>query len=287
MIVSSGGTAYVALRPLLADYTLSMTRGAAVVYPKDAGADPGPGRHLRRRPGASRPGPGSGALSCWLLRAVGESGLLVSYERRADFAEIARANVERYFGGPHPSWRLVTGELPAEGAAAAWPDGEAFDRVVLDMLAPWEYARRLRAVAAAGRPGLLLRGHHHAAVAHRGGAARAGQLRRARRVGIAAARLACRRARRPPRAPYGGAHRVPGHRPAARGRGNAAAAAAPAVQGRTRRPGRRRRGADDRRCRSGEDHREGREAAARPRCSRIVTGESRAGARRRLRKLPR
>ena len=36
VVVSSGGTPYVALRPLLADFTLSMTRGAAVVYPKDA-----------------------------------------------------------------------------------------------------------------------------------------------------------------------------------------------------------------------------------------------------------
>jgi tRNA (adenine57-N1/adenine58-N1)-methyltransferase catalytic subunit len=146
VVVSSGGTAYVALRPLLADYTLSMTRGAAVVYPKDAGqilalADIFAGARVVEA------GAGSGALSCWLLRAVGETGLLVSYERRPDFAEIARQNVERYFGGPHPSWRLVTGELPADGAAAcpddegrAPDDGEAFDRVVLDMLAPWEYA---------------------------------------------------------------------------------------------------------------------------------------------------
>ncbi len=152
VIVSSGGTAYVVLRPLLADYTLSMTRGAAVVYPKDAGqilaqADIFAGARVIEA------GAGSGALSCWLLRAVGESGLLVSYERRADFAEIARANVERYFGGPHPSWRLVTGELPAEGAAAARPDGETFDRVVLDMLAPWEYAD---ASARSLRPGGLV-----------------------------------------------------------------------------------------------------------------------------------
>jgi len=148
VVVSSGGTAYVALRPLLADYTLSMTRGAAVVYPKDAGqilaqADIFAGARVVEA------GAGSGALSCWLLRAVGEDGLLVSYERRPDFAEIARQNVERYFGGPHPSWRLVTGELPADGAAAELGDGDAFDRVVLDMLAPWEYAdasaRSLRA----------------------------------------------------------------------------------------------------------------------------------------------
>jgi tRNA (adenine57-N1/adenine58-N1)-methyltransferase len=129
----------VALRPLLADYTLSMTRGAAVVYPKDAGqilaqADIFSGARVVEAVA------GSGALSCWLLRAVGEGGLLVSYERRPDFAEIARQNVERYFGGPHPSWRLVTGELPAEGATGILDPGEAFDRIVLDMLAPWEYA---------------------------------------------------------------------------------------------------------------------------------------------------
>jgi tRNA (adenine57-N1/adenine58-N1)-methyltransferase catalytic subunit len=146
VVVSSGGTAYVALRPLLADYTLSMSRGAAVVYPKDAGqilaqADIFAGARVVEA------GAGSGALSCWLLRAVGESGLLVSYERRPDFAEIARQNVERYFGGPHPSWRLMVGELPAGGAvpcegdaAAGGDQDEAFDRVVLDMLAPWEYA---------------------------------------------------------------------------------------------------------------------------------------------------
>jgi tRNA (adenine57-N1/adenine58-N1)-methyltransferase catalytic subunit len=139
VVVSSGGTAYVALRPLLADYSLSMPRGAAVVYPKDAGqilaqADIYAGARVIEA------GAGSGALSCWLLRAVGEGGLLVSYERRPDFAEIARANVERYFGGPHPSWQLVTGEFPAGGAAAEDAGIADFDRVVLDMLAPWEHA---------------------------------------------------------------------------------------------------------------------------------------------------
>jgi tRNA (adenine57-N1/adenine58-N1)-methyltransferase len=133
VVRSSAGTPYVALRPLLADFTLSMTRGAAVVYPKDAGqilamADIGPGARVLEA------GAGSGALSCWLLRAVGESGLLVSYERRADFAEIARANVERFFGGPRPAWQLRVGDLGGEEPI----DGEPFDRVVLDMLAPWD-----------------------------------------------------------------------------------------------------------------------------------------------------
>jgi tRNA (adenine57-N1/adenine58-N1)-methyltransferase len=146
VVRSSAGTPYVALRPLLADFTLSMTRGAAVVYPKDAGqilamADIGTGARVLEA------GAGSGALSCWLLRAVGEGGLLVSYERRADFAEIARANVERFFGGPQPAWQLREGDL----AAAEAIDGAPFDRAVLDMLAPWDcVATVARALIAGG-----------------------------------------------------------------------------------------------------------------------------------------
>ena len=163
VVRSSGGTPYVALRPLLADFTLAMTRGAAVIYPKDAAqivamADIFPGARVLEA------GAGSCALSCWLLRAAGEAGLLVSYERRADFAGIARENVERFFGGPHPAWRLRVGDLAGITAATApeatspgAPGGtgegepgpsvehedagitEPFDRVVLDMVAPWEH----------------------------------------------------------------------------------------------------------------------------------------------------
>ena len=98
VIRSQGGTPYVVFRPLLADYTLAMKRGAAVVYPKDAAqvvafADVFPGARVLEA------GAGSGALSCWLLRAIGEEGTLVSFERRPDFAEVARRNVEQFFGG--------------------------------------------------------------------------------------------------------------------------------------------------------------------------------------------
>jgi tRNA (adenine57-N1/adenine58-N1)-methyltransferase len=137
VVRSSGGTPYVVFRPLLADFTLAMRRGAAVVYPKDAAqivafADVFPGARVLEA------GAGSGALSCWLLRAVGENGTLTSFERRADFAEIARRNVEQFFGGPPSAWRLVTGEF---GAGLRPVDDLApadFDRVILDMLAPWD-----------------------------------------------------------------------------------------------------------------------------------------------------
>ena len=133
VITATSGTAYVALRPLLADYTLAMKRGATIVYPKDAAqilayADVFPGARVLEA------GAGSGALSCWLLRAIGPEGQLVSFEARADFAEIARANVTRFYGEVPPQWRLETGRLDV--AAAGEPT--SFDRVILDMLAPWE-----------------------------------------------------------------------------------------------------------------------------------------------------
>ena len=143
VVKSSGGTAYLALRPLLSDYVLSMPRGAQVVYPKDSAlivgyADVFPGAHVVEA------GAGSGALTCSLLRAVGDGGRVSSYERRPEFAEVARGNVERFFGGPHPAWSLTVGEL-----AGSLTERDV-DRVVLDMLAPWDV---LDAVSAALRPG--------------------------------------------------------------------------------------------------------------------------------------
>jgi tRNA (adenine57-N1/adenine58-N1)-methyltransferase len=150
VVVTIGTTSYLALRPLLSDYVLSMPRGAQVVYPKDAGqivqmADIFPGAHVVEA------GVGSGALSMSLLRAVGDDGRLSSYERRAEFAEIAQQNVERFFGGPHPAWTVTVGDLAH--ALDENPADVAVDRVVLDMLAPWEV---LDAVARALRPGGLV-----------------------------------------------------------------------------------------------------------------------------------
>jgi tRNA (adenine57-N1/adenine58-N1)-methyltransferase len=58
--------------------------------------------------------------------------MLASYERRQDFADIARGNVERYFGGPHPAWKLTVGDLQDNLVETD------VDRIILDMLAPWE-----------------------------------------------------------------------------------------------------------------------------------------------------
>ncbi|WP_243225734.1 tRNA (adenine-N1)-methyltransferase [Microbacterium sp. CIAB417] len=135
VIANSSGHEYLALRPLLRDFAMSMPRGAAIVYPKDAAqivmqADIFPGAVVVEA------GVGSGALSLSLLRAIGPAGTLVSFERREDFAEVASANVETFFGGIPDTWRVVVGDL-VDALPAELPAG-GVDRVVLDMLAPWE-----------------------------------------------------------------------------------------------------------------------------------------------------
>lgn len=150
VVLHSSGAAYQALRPLLSDYVLSMPRGAQVVYPKDAGqivtmADVFPGARVVEA------GVGSGALSLSLLRGVGDSGALYSFERRADFADIARANARIFFGADHPAWTVTVGDLVEALPETVEPG--SVDRVVLDMLAPWDC---LDVVADALAPGGVL-----------------------------------------------------------------------------------------------------------------------------------
>jgi tRNA (adenine57-N1/adenine58-N1)-methyltransferase len=143
---SVGGVSYVVFRPLLEEFTVTMPRGATVIYPKDAA-------HILMQtdiyPGARvlEAGVGSGALSLHLLRAIGETGQLFSYERRDDFAVIARRNVETFFGSPPPAWELRLGDL------VEVIGNEPVDRAILDMLAPWEC---LEAVGQVLEPGGLL-----------------------------------------------------------------------------------------------------------------------------------
>ena len=146
VVMSAGGVAYLAFRALLEEFTVTMPRGATVVYPKDAAhilvqTDIFPGARVLEA------GAGSGALSIFLLRAIGTTGRLYSYERRPDFAAIAKKNVTAFFGAEHPAWTLRIGDLVTD----LRPD--PVDRVVLDMLAPWEC---VDAVAGVLEPGGLL-----------------------------------------------------------------------------------------------------------------------------------
>src|SRR5699024_11566969 len=77
-----------------------------------------------------------GGLSISLLRAVGDQGKVFSYERRADFAEIAEANVTTFFGERHPAFSITLGDVQEEDLKQHEPG--TIDRVVLDMMAPLE-----------------------------------------------------------------------------------------------------------------------------------------------------
>jgi len=150
VVVNQNGVEYLALKPLLSDFVLSMPRGAAIVYPKDAAQIIVSGDIF---PGAVvvEAGVGSGALSLYLLRAVGEAGQLHSFERREEFSLIAQGNVSSQIGSVPKNWSVHLGDLQLELSKVFKP--HTVDRVVLDMLAPWEC---IEAVAEALRPGGLV-----------------------------------------------------------------------------------------------------------------------------------
>ena len=131
VVETTAGLKFLAFKPLLGDYVLSMPRGATIVYPKDAAlilgfADIAPGLRVLEA------GVGSGALTISLLRAVGLEGAVDSFERRVEFAEIATKNVSDYFNGKPNNWSLTLGSVQDKEREVK------YDRIVLDMLAPWE-----------------------------------------------------------------------------------------------------------------------------------------------------
>ena len=143
VVETNQGLKFTAFKQLLAEYVLNMPRGATIIYPKDSAAilglaDIGPGDLVLEA------GAGSGALSIALLRAVGQNGLVTSYEKREEFAAVASKNVERYFGELPNNWTLKIGsvqELESE---------RKYSRVVLDMLSPWECVEMASNVILAG-----------------------------------------------------------------------------------------------------------------------------------------
>ena len=143
---SIGGWAFTVMRPRLEDYILSMPRGAQIMYPKDAArvillGDIRPGMRVLES------GAGSGAMSLGLLDAIGAEGKLTSIERREEFARVAMGNATVFFGQRPVQWDLRTGDF--DTVAADLPE-DGFDRIVLDMLDPWNRLEQAYRVMAPG-----------------------------------------------------------------------------------------------------------------------------------------
>jgi tRNA (adenine57-N1/adenine58-N1)-methyltransferase catalytic subunit len=145
VVRSSVNEPFLVFRPSLPQLIPNLPRSAQVIYPKDIGpillwADLFPGARVVEA------GVGAGALSMALLRAIGDSGQLISYEIREDFADFARKNIARYFGDA-PNWMVKLADVALE------LDEAEIDRVILDLPEPWKVVERAWKVL---RPGGFL-----------------------------------------------------------------------------------------------------------------------------------
>ena len=174
-----GGWEYAVMRPRLADYVLSMPRGAQIMYPKDIAQVIQLG-DIRSGMRVLESGAGSGAMSMNLLDAVGERGHLTTIELRPEFAKVAQANATLYYGEA-PSWW----DRPVEQARAGIPR---------------DCPRR--------RVGQL-RNYHHADEPHGRSPARGRLLDRAADPGIVRTHMEGPGPRRTPRPPDDRSYRFP------------------------------------------------------------------------------
>ncbi len=118
------------LRPTLAEFLLKMERGSQIIYPKDTGAilleaDIYPGARVFEA------GTGSGALTLSLLRAVGASGHVITYDNREDTSRHARRNIEAFLGYAPDNLTMRCGDI-YQGI-----EERGIDRIVLDVPEPW------------------------------------------------------------------------------------------------------------------------------------------------------
>lgn len=147
-VKNTAGEPFLVLRPTYAQLVPNLPRQAQVIYPKDIGpillwGDIYPGATV------IEVGTGPGALTIALLRAVGGAGQVISYEARADFAEMAQQNVAQFYGEA-PNWTVKIRD------AFDGFDETGVDRLTVDLAEPW---RILEIAAATLRPGGLIVGY--------------------------------------------------------------------------------------------------------------------------------
>lgn len=136
------GARFRILRPSLADRVQQLHRKAQIVTPKDAQyllflTGIGPGSRV------GEAGAGSGALTLVLAHAVGPTGHVYSFDRRADFLDVARRNVEALGFADRVEFR-------ERDVAVSGIDLTDLDAVVLDLAEPWAVLESVRSALAIG-----------------------------------------------------------------------------------------------------------------------------------------
>ena len=117
------------LDPSTDDLMMKVNRESGIIYPKDAGLIlMKAGIHAGKK--VLEIGTGSGALTLVLAQALRPTGKVYTYDRRADFMELARKNLER---AKLLEWVSFHQREPKEPFAE-----KDFDVVILDIPTPWE-----------------------------------------------------------------------------------------------------------------------------------------------------
>jgi tRNA (adenine57-N1/adenine58-N1)-methyltransferase len=118
----------------LEDYILKgLRRRTSIIHPKDLATllirgDIYPGARVLEA------GIGSGAASLILLRHLGPTGFLCSYERRLEFQELALQNIEKahaLYGDPGTQHQVVARDIYQDGV-----DERDLDMILLDLPEP-------------------------------------------------------------------------------------------------------------------------------------------------------
>jgi tRNA (adenine57-N1/adenine58-N1)-methyltransferase catalytic subunit len=131
VVTTQLGARLLAVRPTFAEQVTGRVRQAQPIYPKDLGAilisaDLHPGARVLEA------GTGTGALTLAAWRAVGPSGLVVSYEQREEFLEAATRGITDTLGSVPPNLHLKLGDI------YLGVDERDMDRVLLDLPEPWQ-----------------------------------------------------------------------------------------------------------------------------------------------------
>ena len=124
------GHVMLAVRPTFGDFVLEMPRGPQIIYPKDLGniitfGDIFPGATVVEG------GLGSGALTSALLRAVGPTGRVITYEIDEKVLPKAQSNIKKLV----PDSSNLTINIGDIYQGIAETD---VDRIVLDVPEPWQ-----------------------------------------------------------------------------------------------------------------------------------------------------